>query len=211
MCFCCLYLLPYKEEGCTQTLEKSFFFSPLLYPPPFWGTVSGFLSPPKGPCGKELASETLAFSSCGKKGAPVLWWPGGWRTACCQGCYSNGFSNQPGSGWETKWSKPLLTLCLKCRRVRLRFPSPTRPLLQASTRHPGTAPAQKSLQRTGHLPAQDGVPSFSLEEWAFTSLFLPAAGKMSRWDESQSRSDLSKSFSLVVQDCRNKFSTYPNA
>lgn len=29
--------------------------------------MSGFLSPPKGPCGKALALETLAFSSGGKK------------------------------------------------------------------------------------------------------------------------------------------------
>lgn len=41
---------------------------------------------------------------------------------------------------------------------------------------------------------QNDVLSFSLEEWAFASLFLPAAGKMSRLDESHGRSDLSKSF-----------------
>lgn len=185
-----------------STGKEQVFSSPTHPPPPRPAPLSEVqhqaFSPPKRPCGKVLALETLAFSSCGKKGAPVLWWPGGCRTACCQGCYSNGFSNQPGSSWEAKWS----SLCLPS--VYSVTGSSSSPALPPTPRsglvliNLSTVSAQKSLERPGHLPVQNDVLSFSLEEWAFASLFLPAAGKMSRLDESHGKSDLSKSFSHLL-------------
>lgn len=69
---------------------------------------------------KSLCRDTALFFLW-KKGAPVLWWPGGCRAACCQGS-SNALSNQPGSRDRLSGFSSASTLTLQHL-----FPSPHKP------------------------------------------------------------------------------------
>lgn len=74
--------------------------------PCFWAAASGFPSPQKQHVVKSLCRDTALFFLW-KKGAPVLWWPGGCRAACCQSCSSSACSNQPGSREKLSPASPL--------------------------------------------------------------------------------------------------------
>lgn len=158
--------LPNEYKSCRGALGMSSFPSP----PP---AASGFLSPPKAPCGKELVHRHCPFLLVEKRSSCFMV---AWRLQSCllPGLLLQWFQQ---SAWLQGEHSGLPPLCL------------TLQLLSSLT-----------WTQHQHRNLWEEPPAQAQLLWAFASLSLSAAGKMSRVDESHGRSELSKSFFHLVYE-----------